>query len=56
MADAATDEQVALRVLSRLVRDEYPQDLSLAEIARTWGGATDEEVAAIERTTAALAT
>ena len=37
----------AVAVLIRLVRDEYPADMSLADIARTWGNATEAEVAAL---------
>jgi hypothetical protein len=40
-----------LRALTKLVRAEYPEDLSLAEIAATWGsdaGLTPEEIQAFE--------
>jgi hypothetical protein len=34
-------------VLQRMVREEYPDGFSLAEIASTWGNATPEEIAAL---------
>lgn len=42
------DCEAALDALERLVREEYP-DLPLHEIAATWGGATDDEIAALRR-------
>jgi glycosyltransferase involved in cell wall biosynthesis len=33
-----------LNTLARLVREEYPADHSLGEIARIWGSATPQEV------------
>ena len=43
------DLEIAVKVLARLVRDEYPADHSLAEIAYIWGRGTREEVAALRR-------
>jgi hypothetical protein len=40
--------QTALRVLARMVRDEYPPAYSLSRIASIWGHASDEEAAALE--------
>jgi hypothetical protein len=34
-------------VLARLVRDEYPDNYSLAEIAERWGGASKEDLEAV---------
>jgi hypothetical protein len=39
--------EIALRVLARLVWDDNPSDMSLADIAFIWGHATDEEMAAL---------
>ena len=45
---AAYDERgAALAPLIRLVRDEYPKDLSLGEIAFTWANATEKEMDAL---------
>lgn len=39
----------ACRVLAGLVHDEYPRDLTLLEIARTWGvGLSDAQLRAVE--------
>lgn len=34
--------------LAALVRSEFPGDLSLAEIASTWGNATEEQIVALQ--------
>lgn len=40
--------ELAVAALAALVREEYPSDLSLAEIARRWGhGLTTEHLAAL---------
>jgi hypothetical protein len=52
MADAADrrgDRESTWHILAALVRDEYPDGLSLAEIARRWGDADVEAIAALER-------
>jgi hypothetical protein len=38
----------AIRVLIRLVRQEYPQGRTLAEIADIWGNASEGERQALE--------
>lgn len=43
-------------VLQRMVREEYPDGFSLAEIASTWGNATPEEIAALAGVPAESAT
>jgi len=44
------DLETALRVLSRLVRDEYPDGRTLTEIVMTWDQrATSHEKAALHR-------
>lgn len=42
--------ELAVAALASLVREEYPSDLSLAEIARTWGppGVTTAHIEALE--------
>lgn len=45
----------ALRVLSRLVEDEYPVGRSLPEIAEVWGNATPEEIDAVREAVTLLA-
>lgn len=49
-----TTELVAERALARLVRDEYPAGYSLAEIAQTWGNATEDEIKAVRHLEAVL--
>lgn len=48
---ALAQNVLVVKALVKMVRDEYPADLSLSEIVRTWGGGagvTPDEVAAIE--------
>lgn len=48
--EALRDAQLVIEALSSLVRDEYGDRKSLAEIAFTWGNfITDEQIAALER-------
>jgi hypothetical protein len=42
-----SDLEAAVVALSSLVRDEYPEGYSLAEIARTWGNATPAQLEAL---------
>jgi hypothetical protein len=48
------DLQTALGVLVRLVRDEFPPERSLIEIARIWGNATPAELDALRSVEAIL--
>jgi hypothetical protein len=43
----AHDYALALGVLARLVRDEFPPELTLREIADVWSNATPEELDAL---------
>lgn len=54
MADEERDYRLAASVLAALVRDEYPSEYTLAEIASTWGNANPEQLAALERVEAHL--
>lgn len=40
--------ETVIAVLVRLVREEYPAAMSLVEIAKTYAGATTEEIAALQ--------
>jgi hypothetical protein len=44
---ATPDSALALDVLVRLVRGEFPQERSLVEIAEVWGDATTPELEAL---------
>jgi hypothetical protein len=48
------DMQTTLGVLVRLVRDEFPPERSLIEIARIWGNATPAEMDALRSVEAML--
>lgn len=48
MRDRLADLELAASALAALVRQEYPDSLSLAEIARRWGvGITPDQLAAL---------
>lgn len=49
------DLERAFRVLAALVRDEYPNNHSLAEIAEIWGDPSSADLAALGRVERELA-
>lgn len=49
-----SDREMIIAVLARLVRDEFPSGLSLAEIADIWGTTTEAEIVALRRYEASL--
>jgi hypothetical protein len=50
------DQIRAWKVLAKLVKDEYPGNLSLSEIAARWTSCDEETLAAISRIEALLET
>lgn len=52
--DPAEELVAALQVLAGLVYLEFPGDMSLAEIAETWGDCTPEQIQSLKRSESLL--